>query len=238
MAASKMQLWPSGHPSTRRSRPTHSREPPKHAGWPRRAQRAVRCARSAGCHPPWRPQRYERHVHGHHARAERVGRDWVGLSSTWSTSKRRGAHIGSMAKYVRWTTPPWAPTATTGGTSTVTTRTPSVSGVIGWVSAARRAPPRVRARMGSICVGVALRRVVPCAAPEPPWRPLEPRHVPGVHAERGREEHGTHGYRPRARGSRAAHGTHMRGPHCTPCALLAVRHGGRAKPTNPKARTA
>ena len=33
--------------------------------------------------------------------------------------------------------------------------------------AARRTPPRVRARTGSVCVRVVLRRVVPCAAPEP-----------------------------------------------------------------------
>ena len=32
--------------------------------------------------PPWRPPTYERPEHGHHARAERAGRDWVGLSST------------------------------------------------------------------------------------------------------------------------------------------------------------
>ena len=32
--------------------------------------------------PPWRPPTYERPEHGHHAHAERVGRDWVGLSST------------------------------------------------------------------------------------------------------------------------------------------------------------
>ena len=31
--------------------------------------------------PGWQPP-YERPEHGHHARAERVGRDWVGLSST------------------------------------------------------------------------------------------------------------------------------------------------------------
>ena len=32
--------------------------------------------------PPWRPPTYERPEHGHHARAERVGRDWVGLGVT------------------------------------------------------------------------------------------------------------------------------------------------------------
>jgi len=51
MAASKMGFSRSGHPGTRRSRPTHSGEPPKRAGWPRRPQRAVQAALSAGCHP-------------------------------------------------------------------------------------------------------------------------------------------------------------------------------------------
>ena len=82
MAASKMGFSRSGRPGTRLSRPAHSGEPPKHAQYAQRAQRAVRFARSAGCHPPWRPPTYERPEHGHHARAERVGRDWVGLSST------------------------------------------------------------------------------------------------------------------------------------------------------------
>ena len=54
----------------------------------------------------------------------------------------------------------------TSGPSTVTTRTPSVSGMIGWVLVARRASPNVGARTCSICARVALRRVVPCAAPE------------------------------------------------------------------------
>ena len=54
----------------------------------------------------------------------------------------------------------------TSGPSTATTRAPSVSGVIGWVLAARRASPNVGARTGSICARVALRRVVPCATPE------------------------------------------------------------------------
>ena len=106
-------------PGTRRRRPTHSGEPPKHAGWPRRAQRAVRFARSAGCHP----------LGGHHL---------------------------------------------TSGPSTPTTRAPSVLGVIGWVSASRRASPNVRARTGSICARVVLRRVVPCRAPEPLGAPRSP----------------------------------------------------------------
>ena len=53
MAASEMGFARSGHPGTRRSRPKHSGESPKHAGWPRRAQRVVQFARSAGFHPPW-----------------------------------------------------------------------------------------------------------------------------------------------------------------------------------------
>ena len=66
------------------------------------------------------------------------------------------------------------PTATTSGPSTATTRAPSVSGVIGWVLAPRRASRRVRARTGSICVRVVLRRVAPCAAPEPLGAPRSP----------------------------------------------------------------
>ena len=54
----------------------------------------------------------------------------------------------------------------TSGPSTATTRAPSVSGVTGWVLVARRASPNVGARTCSICARVALRRVVPCAAPE------------------------------------------------------------------------
>ena len=60
----------------------------------------------------------------------------------------------------------------TSGPSTATTRAPSVSGVIGWVLVARRASLNVGARTCSICARVALRRVVPCAAPEAlggPW---------------------------------------------------------------------
>ena len=65
----------------------------------------------------------------------------------------------------------------TSGPSTATTRAPSVLGVSGWVLVARRASPNVGARTCSICARVALRRVVPCAAPEPlggPWRPWSP----------------------------------------------------------------
>ena len=98
-------------PGTRRRRATHPGEPPKHAGRPRRAQRAVRFARPAGCHP----------LGGHHL---------------------------------------------TSGPSTPTTRAPSVSGMTGWVLAARRASRSAGARTGSICAGVALRRVGPCGTPE------------------------------------------------------------------------
>ena len=65
----------------------------------------------------------------------------------------------------------------TSGPSTATTRAPSVSGVSGRVLVARRASPNVGARTCSICARVALRRVVPCAAPEAlggPWRPWSP----------------------------------------------------------------
>ena len=53
----------------------------------------------------------------------------------------------------------------TSGPSTATTRAPSVSGVIGWVLAARRASPNVGALTGSICVRVRLRHGGQCAAP-------------------------------------------------------------------------
>ena len=62
----------------------------------------------------------------------------------------------------------------TSGPSTTTTRASSVSGVIGWVLAARGASPNVGALTCSICVTVALRRVVPCAAPEPLGGPGAP----------------------------------------------------------------
>jgi len=136
-------------------------------------------------------------VHGSHVRAERVGRDWVGLSSTWSTSKRRGAHIGSMAKACPLDDTPLGGHSVTSGTCTATTRAPSVSGVTGWVLASRRASRSAGARTGSICAGVALRRVRTVRRTRGPWRPLEPRHVPDAHAGRGREEHGVYGYRPR-----------------------------------------
>ena len=100
MAASEMGFSRSGPPGTRRSRPAHSGEPPKHAGWPRRAQRAVRLACSAGCHPPWWPPTYERPEHGHHARAERVGRVWVGLIVARIASPNVGARTCSICARV------------------------------------------------------------------------------------------------------------------------------------------
>ena len=103
----------------------------------------------------------------HHARAERAGRDWVGLSTTYSGSKHRGVHIGFDGQVCPLCATPWAPTATTSGPSTPFTRAPSVLGVTGWVPAPRRASRCVRARTGCICVRVTLRRVVPCTAPEP-----------------------------------------------------------------------
>ena len=85
MAASEMGFSRSGHPGTRRSRPTHSGEPPK-----------ARCVASARTSSGsirvlrWMPPpsvatdllTYERPEHGHHARAERAGRDWAGLGVT------------------------------------------------------------------------------------------------------------------------------------------------------------
>eukprot|EP00964_Phaeocystis_antarctica_P035542 scaffold20295_cov58-Phaeocystis_antarctica.AAC.6 len=43
-----------------------------------------------------------------------------------------------------------------------TTRAPSVSGVIGWVLAARRAPPNVTARIGSMVRALRRIRYTPC----------------------------------------------------------------------------
>ena len=77
---------------------------------------------------------------------------------------------GSIRAF-RWM-PPLGGDRLTSGPSTATTLAPSVLGVSGRVLAARRAPPRVGARTCSICARVALRRVVPCAAPEAlggPW---------------------------------------------------------------------
>ena len=70
-----------------------------------------------------------------------------------------------------------------------------------------------------------------------PRSPLRARHVPVVHAERGREDHGVHGYRPRPRGSRAEHGARVRRRSLHPCTRLTVR-GSRAQPKPPQARTA
>ena len=62
-----------------------------------------------------------------------------------------------------------------------------------------------------------------------PRSPLRARHVPVVHAERGREDHGVHGYRPRPRGSRAEHGARACRRSLRPCTRLTVR-GSRAQP--------
>jgi hypothetical protein len=182
VAGLEMRFSRSSPFGTRRSRPAHPGESPKHTGWPRRAQRAVQLGLSAGCHPPgWRPP-YERPGHAHHARAERAGRDWVGLGSTYSAFPRQGAH-GLHLREGR--APPW------------------------------RAVRRTRA----------------------PRIPLRARHVPVVHAERGREEHGVRSYRPRPRGSRAEHGAHVCRRSLHPCTRLTVR-GSRAQPKPPQACTA
>jgi hypothetical protein len=51
VAGLEMRLSRSSPFGTRRSRPTHPGESPKHTGWPRRAQQAVQFALSAGCQP-------------------------------------------------------------------------------------------------------------------------------------------------------------------------------------------
>ena len=117
----------------------------------------------------------------------------------------------------------------TSGLSTATTRAPSVSGVIGRLLAPRRAPPKRRdthglhLREGRAPSWRAVRRT------RAPRSPLRARHVPVVHAERGREEHGVHGHRPRPRGSRAEHGAHACRRSLHPCTRLTVR-GSRAQP--------
>ena len=123
----------------------------------------------------------------------------------------------------------------TSGPSTTTTRASSVSGVIGWVLAARGASPNVGALTCSICVTVALRRVVPCAAPEPlgglgspGTRPLctpsgGGRSTRRVATARAHEDHA-----PRTGRTREGRSLH-------PCALLAVRRW--VDPQTPKAQS-
>jgi hypothetical protein len=79
VAASKMRFSPSSPPGTRRRRPTHSGEPPKHAGGPRHPQHRVDPNGTLDTTP--RPQLGGAPEHAHHARAEHAGRDWVGLST-------------------------------------------------------------------------------------------------------------------------------------------------------------
>ena len=86
-----------------------------------------------------------------------------------STLGGLGAHIERFDSRVPLdaTPPGWPPPYDrTSGPCTATTCAPSVLGVSGWVSASRRASRSAGACTCSICVRVALRRVVPCAAPE------------------------------------------------------------------------
>ena len=78
-----------------------------------------------------------------------------------------GAHNERFDSRVSLDATPLGGHRLTSGPSTATTCARSVSGVSGRVLAARRASPNARVRTCSICVRVALRRVVPCAAPEP-----------------------------------------------------------------------
>ena len=50
--------------------------------------------------PPWWPPTYERPEHGHHARAERVGRVWVGLIVARIASPNVGARTCSICARV------------------------------------------------------------------------------------------------------------------------------------------
>ena len=78
MAASKMRISRSSPPDTRQRCPTHSGEPPKHAGGPRHPQHRLEPngPLDTTLGPSGAPE------HAHHARAEHAGRDRVGL---WTT---------------------------------------------------------------------------------------------------------------------------------------------------------
>ena len=86
MVASGMRFSRSSPLGTRRRCPKHSTEPPEHAGWSRRARRPAHPPLFAGYttlathHDGGRPQ------HAHDVRAERVGRDWVGPDTPYSSS--------------------------------------------------------------------------------------------------------------------------------------------------------
>ena len=83
MTDSKTRFSCSSPRGTRRSRPTHSAEPPKRAGWPRRALRPVQGALyPLGATPLGGHRDDGRPQHAHHARAERARRDWVALGAT------------------------------------------------------------------------------------------------------------------------------------------------------------
>ena len=105
--------------------------------------------------------------------------DGVGARSSCSThSARSPNHVGDPQRAHRQrfceVLAGYHPTATMRDPSTPFTRAPSASCVTGWVSAPRTASRRVRARTGSICVRVVLRRGGLCRAPESFGTPRSP----------------------------------------------------------------
>jgi hypothetical protein len=104
----------------------------------------------------------------------------------------------------------------TSGLGTATTCAPSVSGVTGWVLAARRAPPNARARTGSICVRVALRRGGPCGAPEPLGAPCEPGTCPLCTPSEGGRSTGCAATAHAHEDPAPSTGRTCAGAHCTP----------------------
>ena len=107
-----------------------------------------------------------------------------------STLGGLGAHIERLDSRVPLDATPCDPTATMRDPSTATTRAPSVSGVIGWVLAARRAPPNVGActsgRWPSMTAG---------------------RHPLGAHCDDEWPQHAVHARAERARRDRVGLGT-------------------------------
>ena len=123
---------------------------------------------------------------------------------------------------------PWVATATTDGPSTPTTCAPSVLAVIGRLLAPRRAPPHVRARTGSICVRVVLRRGGPCGAPEPLGAPCEPGTCPLCTPSGGGRITGCMATAHDHEDPAPSTGRARAGAHCTPAHASRCARGSRA----------